>query len=192
MWSKVGTIKLKKGVNRLKLTDIKPDARIDSIYIGVYPPFPKPYRQIIAAGEYISKYDSDSSRITCVRQLGFNNGVLVQPFDTPSYDIAALDKAPAVEYEVTLETGINEIEIRTLPTLHIYEGREARYAIQFGDEDPLVQSIHTDDFSAEWRWNVLRGYSCRRLNVNAPSKGNYRLRLYFMDPGIVLQEIRVL
>lgn len=37
-----------------------------------------------------------------------------------------------------------------LPTLHVYEGRDAE-----------MFSIHTDDFSAEWRRNVLHGYSTR-------------------------------
>lgn len=41
MWSKVGVIHLKKGVNKLRITDVKPDARIDSIFLGTYPPFPE-------------------------------------------------------------------------------------------------------------------------------------------------------
>ena len=40
MWSKVGSIHLRKGSNVLRLTEVKPDARIDAVFLGVYPPFP--------------------------------------------------------------------------------------------------------------------------------------------------------
>lgn len=192
MWSKVGTLHLKKGVNKLNVTRLKADARIDSIFIGIYPPFPKSPQGVIPAYNYLAKQDSRDGKIVKIEQLGFSDGVLVQPFDTPSYHEAKLHEAPYVEYVLDLKEGKNCIEIRTLPTLHIYEGREARYAVQFNDDKAQVFSIHTNDFSPEWRWNVLRGYSCRTVDVYADKTGRHRLRIYLLDPGIVLQEIRVM
>jgi hypothetical protein len=96
-----------------------------------------------------------------------------------------------VEYSLDLEAGDNLVEIRTLPTLHIYEGRDARYAASLDGTVAEVFSIHTDDFSAEWRRNVLHGYSSRKLYVPMPEAGKRTLRISFLDPGIVLQEIRV-
>ena len=84
------------------------------------------------------------------------------------------------------------IEIRTLPTLHVYEGRDARYAVQLGDAEPQVFSIHAADFTAEWRWNVLRGYASRSIAIPASAKGTQRLRIYFLDPGIVLQDVLII
>ena len=81
------------------------------------------------------------------------------------------------------------IEIRTLPTLHVYDGRDIRYAVQLGDSAPTIFSIHANDFTAEWRWNVLRGYASRSLPVTVA--GHQRLRIYLLDPGIVLQEILI-
>lgn len=191
MWSKVGNINFKKGSNNLKLTDIKPDARIDSIYLGTYPPFPQTCKQIIPASNFTAKNDSKEGKINRIRQLGFSEGVEVLPSTTPSYELTDADAVPYVEYEVTLEEGDNEIEIRTLPTLHIYEGRDARYAVQLGDNEPELFSIHANDFTAEWRLNVLRGYSQRKIKANTATAGKETLRFYFLDPGIVLQEIRV-
>ena len=79
------------------------------------------------------------------------------------------------------------VEIRTLPTLHVYDGRDARYAVQIGDSTPITFSIHVNDFTAEWRWNVLRGYASRTIPIK--TTGRQRLRIYLLDPGIVLQEI---
>ena len=191
MWSKVGTIKLKKGVNHLVIDKMEPNARIDQLFLGLYPPFYKEPRERIAAYAYNNKFDNLEGNICRIDGLGFSDGVLVFPFDTPSYEWNEKTPIPYVEYDITLQEQDSEIEIRTLPTLHIYEGREARYAVQLGDNDPEIFSIHTNDFSAEWRWNVLRGYASKSIRIPASVKGKQKLRIYFMDPGIVLQEIDI-
>ena len=188
MWSKVGTLQLKKGSNHLAITNLKPDARISRIFLGLWPPFNKEPRLRIAAHAYQQSHDSQEGRITRIEGLGYQDGVLVQPFSTPSYDTAS---APYVEYSLNIQENNREIEIRTLPTLHVYEGRDARYAVQIGDAKPQVFSIHANDFTAEWRWNVLRGYASRTMSIPASVKGTQRLRIYLLDPGIVLQEVLV-
>ena len=125
--------------------------------------------------------------ISRIEGLGYTEGVLVEPFDTPSY--LKMEDAPSLDYELDLQAGDSVIEIRTLPTLHVYQGRDARYAVQIGDDKPQVFSIHADDFTAEWRWNVLRGYASRSIPVTVT--GHQRLRIYLLDPGIVLQEILI-
>lgn len=191
MWSKVGSVKLKKGKNRLNISDLKDGARIDSIFIGIYPPFPHPSKEIVKADSYVSKKDSEHGKLVNISGLGYNDGLEVQPFDTPSYELKDIDKAPYADFEVSLKAGKNQIEFRTLPTLHIYEGRDARYAVSLGNGKPEVFSIHAGDFSAEWRWNVLRGYASRTVEIEVAEDGRQNLRFYFMDPGIVLQEIHV-
>jgi hypothetical protein len=191
MWSRVGTIHLKKGKNRLCVSQLKPDARIDQIFIGLYPPFAREPRVRIPA----SLYQDKQGGICRIPQLGYTEGVIVQPFGTT--DPA---ETPYVEYDVDIKDGDTAIEIRTLPTLHVYErqrvgdgtsgfGRDARYAVQLGDAKPEVFSIHANDFTAEWRWNVLRGYASRSIPVTA--KGHQRLRICLLDPGIVIQEILI-
>ena len=185
MWSRVGTIHLKKGENHLRILDLKADARIDQIFLGLYPPFIKEPRLRIPASHYQNKQGG----IQCIEGLGYTDGVLVQPFDTPSYQLDDIKAAPYTEYELDLQADDATIEIRTLPTLHVYDGRDIRYAVQLGDSAPTIFSIHANDFTAEWRWNVLRGYASRSLPVTVA--GHQRLRIYLLDPGIVLQEILI-
>ena len=78
-----------------------------------------------------------------------------------------------------------------MANLHVYEGRDARYAVSIDDAEPQIFSIHTEDFSAEWRRNVLRGYSSRSLDISALEPGKHNVKIYLLDPGIVLQEIRI-
>lgn len=191
MWSKVGEIKLKRGKNHITITDIKDKARIDSIYIGIYPPMPLSPTMRLKAESFTSRGNSENGEVTIIRGLGFNDGLTVLPFATPSYELENISDAPFADYELPLAKGHNKVEIRTLPTLHIYEGRDARYAVAIDGKTPLIHSIHTDDFSAEWRWNVLRGYATHTFDVEVEEDGVHNLRFHFMDPGIVLQEIRI-
>jgi len=185
MWSRVGSIHLTKGDNHLCITDLKKDARIDKIFLGLYPPFVEEPRVRIPA----TLFQNKQGVIERIEGLGYTDGVLVQPFDTPSYNQENLLKAPFVEYDLNLQACDTTIEIRTLPTLHVYEGRDARYAVQLGDSIPTIFSIHTNDFTAEWRWNVLRGYASRSIPVS--KSGSQKLRIYLLDPGIVLQEVLI-
>jgi len=189
MWSRVGAVHLEKGENRLKITDLHPDAKVFQIYLGVHPPFREAPAQVLPAAAFRAADDSPAGRVRTVRGLGFSDGVLVLPFDTPSY--AGTAGAPSVSYELDLPAGDSRIEVRTLPTLHVYAGRDARYAVQLDGGEPQVFSIHTEDFSAEWRKNVLQGYSHREIEARVPEAGKHTLRVYFLDPGITLQEIRV-
>ena len=185
MWSRVGTIHIKKGDNRIRITDLKADARIDQIFLGLYPPFVKEPRRRIPA----SLYQNKQGGIQRVEGLGYTDGILVLPFDIPSYQKENIEAAPYVEYDIDLQAGDATIEIRTLPTLHVYDGRDIRYAVQLGDAAPTVFSIHANDFTAEWRWNVLRGYASRSIPV--AETGQQRLRIYLLDPGVVLQEVLI-
>lgn len=185
MWSCVGTIHLKKGDNHIYVTDLKADARIDRLYLGLYPPFVREPRLRIPA----SLYQNKQGGIERIEGLGYTDGVLVQPFDAPSYQQDNLVSAPYVDYELDLQVGDATIEVRTLPTLHVYDGRDIRYAVQLGEAAPTVFSIHANDFTAEWRWNVLRGYASRSIPVT--ETGPQKLRVYLLDPGVVLQEVLV-
>jgi hypothetical protein len=122
----------------------------------------------------------------------FATAELVQQISqSPRPRFLCVSDAPYVDYDIDLQEGDRTIEVRTLPTLHVYEGRDIRYAVQLGDGEPHVFSIHANDFTAEWRWNVLRGYASRSISVPASMKGSQRLRIYFLDPGVTIQEICV-
>ena len=168
---------------RVYLANLKEDARIDRIYISTCQPFAREPRLRIPAYDYQSKHES----MKRIPQLGFTVGIMVQPFNTPSYQ--QVSEAPYIEYELDLLPTDSVSEIRTLPTLHVYDGRDARYAVQIGDNAPTLFSIHANDFTAEWRWNVLRGYASRSLPV--AGSGQQRLRIYLLDPGIVILELLV-
>ena len=188
MWSKVGTLKLEEGENHFRITELKENAEIDAIFMGLYPPFASDAMTSIPASEGKVIRNSAEGSIKTVKHLGFNDGVMVQPFDTPSY---TLEEAPAIEYVINLHEDAKRLEIRTLANLHVYEGRDIRYAVRIDGSPAETFSIHNGDFSAEWRWNVLRGYSSRGIDISGLKPGKYKVTIYMLDPGLVLQEIRI-
>ena len=185
MWSKVGKVHLQEGSNVLSITDVAPEATIEAIFIGLYPNLPAEPLQRIAANQYSQKHEVKEGALTTVQQLGFCDGVMVLPFNTPSYSV---ENAPYTEYQLDIPAEATQLEVRTLPTLHVYEGRDARYAVQLDDQPAETFSIHEGDFTSEWRLNVLRGYATRSVAATA---GKHTLRIYLLDPGIVLQEILI-
>ena len=189
MWSRVGVIHLNKGLNRINISDVVDGTRIDNVFIGLYPPFASEPRLRMPASVYNTKSDTNAGEIKTIKGLGYCDGVAVQPFDTPSYSMVS--DAPYVEYDIDFVTDDREIEVRTLPTLHVYEGREARYAVQIDEHKPYIFSIHADDFTPEWRLNVLRGYASRVMMLPSSLTGKRKVRIYMLDPGIVLQELLV-
>ena len=176
---------LQEGSNVLSITDVAPEATIEAIFIGLYPNLPAEPLQRIAANQYSQKHEVKEGALTTVQQLGFCDGVMVLPFNTPSYSV---ENAPYTEYQLDIPAEATQLEVRTLPTLHVYEGRDARYAVQLDDQPAETFSIHEGDFTSEWRLNVLRGYATRSVAATA---GKHTLRIYLLDPGIVLQEILI-
>lgn len=189
MWSKVGEINLKKGDNVLKITDLQPDATIVDIYLGLNPPLPAEPLMRVKAADFTSKRDVPCACLTVVPGLGYCDGVTALPTYMPSFDV---DDAPYLEYTLDIPSDAAALEIRTLPTLHVYEGRGARYAVQVDDMPAEIFSIHEGDFTSEWRLNVLRGYATRKVSLSGLQGGTHKVRIYLLDPGMVMQEILVL
>lgn len=108
-----------------------------------------------------------------------------------SQTVRQLESAPYVEYKIDIPSSATQLEVRTLPTLHIYEGRDARFAVQIDNAPAQVFSIHEGDFTSEWRLNVLRGYATRSLSLESISTGNHTVKVFILDPGIIVQEIIV-
>ena len=188
MWSCVGEIPVNAGMNTLILSNIDTSATIGKVFIGYQPPFNKEPGERICAGSFSAHNDSSEGKITIIDGLGYTDGVTVNPSLIPSYETS---NAPWTEYCFELEKGVNAIEVRTLPTLRIYEGKGARYAVSVDGDEPRIFDIHEPDYSSEWRWNVLRGYTSRRFDVMIDGSGPHKLKFYYLDPGIVLQEICV-
>ncbi|MEI6949714.1 glycosyl hydrolase 115 family protein [Paraflavisolibacter sp. H34] len=100
--------------------------------------------------------------------------------------------ASFVEYDFYTFSPANAVAtVFTLPTHPLHKAYSMRYAVSV-DGGPLqVADFRTVGRSEEWKQNVLKNRATKQLPLSALGKGAHSLRVYSVDPGVVLQEIRV-
>ena len=150
---------------------------------------PADSRTTIAASAYVAA----SSTLRKLQGLGMQHeAVAVWPMDMKAYTRAA--DAPYAEYVLPVKAGENIITLRLLPTFPVHAGGTLRYAIELLGEDaaPQVFSIATYANASDWKQNVLRGWATgKSIAYTAAEAGEVKLRIYFMDPGLALQEMTI-
>jgi hypothetical protein len=190
VWYQLGEVAIRAGVNTLQLTVPDTLLTIGSIHFGWYPPSRQNYKQQIAAEKFTASHNSKRSEVISIKGLGLGSGVCIMPFTSPSLSVGEIDEAPWVEYELTLEEGLAEIEIRTLPTQRIHDGRTLSYAVSINGGAPVVFDVQADEFTPEWQDNVIRGFTTRKMKyVAAKDDEPVTLRIHFPDPGLVLRDV---
>ena len=112
----------------------------------------------------------------------------VWPLDYTHYNAA---EAPYLEYTVPVKAGLNEIEARFLPFFPIHSGDPLDVAISVNGGEPEVSSLRLTAQQGKWNTTTLRGYNEAMAKYMADSDGEATVRVYLMDPGLVLSEIYV-
>lgn len=177
-----------------KVYNMPPVASVENIQKGVVEDTVKvsPDKQIIAAADYIDKKNTPGTAITTVEGLGMNGrGVSVLPFVPKSFSTKDALNAPYISYRIKLKAGINIITVKCLPTFRIYDGLSLRYGITVNDQPMQVEDLSSLAETAPWGVNVLRGYNQGRSTVNLSANGETIVRIYFLDPGLVINQIEI-
>ncbi|MDS0300649.1 glycosyl hydrolase 115 family protein [Halogeometricum sp. S1BR25-6] len=117
----------------------------------------------------------------------------VAPARFESHDPDA-DDAPRLEYDVELTTaGAATVKVQCLPAQAAGDGRNLRYAVALGDGPRRAVSVDPDgdEHDPEWQKNVLRGAAVTTTTHDVESAGVRTLRLWALDPGLVVDRIAV-
>jgi hypothetical protein len=97
-----------------------------------------------------------------------------------------------VEYDFfTLTSTAPHVIVYALPTHPVNNNFSLRYALSI-DEGPLkIVDIKTVGRSGEWKQNVLRNRAERIIEMPFLEAGKHTLKIYAVDPGVILDEIRI-
>lgn len=79
----------------------------------------------------------------------------------------------------------------TLPTHPLHQDYGMRYAVSVDDGPLYVASFRTAGRSEEWKQNVLRNRAQKKVQLPLLDKGSHQLKIYSVDPGVVLQSILI-
>ena len=145
----------------------------------------------IQARDFSRKSDGGAARIATCPGFGFADGVTVLPTTLQPVEAKQFKDAPWVEYDLDLPQGSLTLQIRTLPTQRIHAGRSLRYAVSTDGKEPVFLDVQADEGYNAWWQNVHRGYSHREVDYPAAAPRQTRLRIYLLEPGVVLQDILV-
>ena len=95
-----------------------------------------------------------------------------------------------VEYDFyTFSSASPSVMVFTLPTHPLNNNISVRYAVSIDDGPVKIIDARTFERSEEWKQNVLRNYAIRKEQLQHIQAGKHTLRIYAIDPGIVLDRI---
>jgi hypothetical protein len=126
--------------------------------------------------------------------LGFSPMSILPPTASSA---TPLKDSPCLEYKMFLFTaGKVAVNARFAPTLNFVPGRGLRYAVSFDDENPQIIDIVPKDFDArngnrEWEESVRNAGRIVRSNHELTKPGLHTLKIWMVDPAVVLQKIVV-
>lgn len=99
--------------------------------------------------------------------------------------------APRLDYQIDLaSSGAVELTLRLLPT-HPTAGKVLRLAVALDDGAPRVIELPIEDGGAAWAQGVLVNLRETTARLAVAKAGRHVLRLYGMDPGVVVDSIRI-
>lgn len=139
-----------------------------------------------------SAFTSASKGVTIIKGLGTSDeAVTVWPMDMKAYTAADTD-IPYVEYQVPVHAGTNEIIVRCLCSFPVNESYDLRTAVSIDGSPIEVQSVKTkamSNYGKNWNHTVLDGFSPANFKYDSDQDKTVTLRVYFMDPGLVINDI---
>jgi hypothetical protein len=99
--------------------------------------------------------------------------------------------SPRLEYNMfVFSTGRTTVYTYFSPTLN-FNGKELQYAISFDDGSPQIVNLHPDHTNKSWENWVADNIIIDSTEFQINKSGRHTLKVWMVDPGIVLQKIVV-
>ena len=152
----------------------------------------------IYAADYSHLVNKQSVQWQVVNDLGYTEKALeALPISTKnetiSTDPGAIKKnSSMVAYDFyTFTAAAPKVTIFTLPTHPVNNNFSMRYAVSVDDQPLQSIDFKTVGRSEEWKQNVLRNRAETQIQMPFLDKGRHTLKIYCIDPGVMLDEIRI-
>ncbi|SHF91849.1 Glycosyl hydrolase family 115 [Mariniphaga anaerophila] len=147
----------------------------------------------INAENYTRKFDGKEADWKVIEGIGYTGKVVSSfPFKaklrTSIEDI--VENSPVLEYEFYSNSiGDCEINLQAIPTHPFFKGRGVRCAVAIDDNQPVILDFVTEGRSEEWKQNVLKNATYKSAKQDVYAKGVHQLKLWMVDPGVMVDRI---
>jgi hypothetical protein len=151
----------------------------------------------IEAEHFTKNIDSGDSRWGKIEDYGHTLSA-IRAF-APADNLPAIPgkNSPCLEYQMYLfSKGTFDVTAVFAPTLNYIEGRGLRYGISFDDQIPQVITLVPENYDArngnsDWEKTVSDNARFSRTDHTLSTPGYHTLKIWMVDPGVVLQKIIV-
>jgi hypothetical protein len=118
------------------------------------------------------------------------SGVTIMPTNSPQSSPGG--EAPRLEYDVYLpKGGAATVHVYAAPTQDFTFSGGLEYAVSFDDQPPRRVNINADTSVAGWERDVANCISMTTSEHQVAEAGAHVLKLWMVDPGVVLEKIVV-
>jgi hypothetical protein len=149
----------------------------------------------MAAAHYTRKSDLAASHWAVLDSLGLAGQVLqAQPLQAEPLATAGnlTNQAAVVEYDFYTRTAAAPaVTVATLPTHPLTRACGMRYGVALDNGPVEVVDFKTVGRSPEWKQNVLHNRAQRTVRGPQLAPGRHTLKLYLLDPGVLLDHITI-
>jgi hypothetical protein len=149
------------------------------------------------AGNYTAYRGNEKTAWKPTPGLGHTKKALVATVTSPlaaeKIDTAAVRKSAAVvAYDFySMSSARPSFRFYTLPTHPLNDHFGMRYGVSIDDGPINILDFETFGRSEEWKQNVLRNSAIKDWQGNPLQPGKHTLKIYTIDPGVVLDRILV-
>jgi len=165
----------------------------DSVHSKRLPSAMPTEKIVLRAVSYQEKFSPTGTTLKMINGLGLGgNGISVLPFVFNSAKDNELEKSAYVTYQVDFKTtGVHVIEVKCLPTQGVNNGIKVRYAISVNGAPPQIVNIAPPSENNTWKQNVLQGFASGKTNHELTVNGKSTIKIYLLDPGLVINQIEI-
>ena len=118
------------------------------------------------------------------------SGMSVFPVNSPSLDPGG--NSPSLEYRMyVFHAGKAEVDAVLGPTQNFVPDRGLRFAMAFDDQPPQVIDTLAHNSLGDWETTVKDSVRHVKSNFTLAAPGYHTLRIWMVDPGIVLERLVV-
>ena len=116
----------------------------------------------------------------------------VTPFPVTAKSQVPGDDCPHLEYDLFLyHSGEVKVNLYLSPSLNYFNDEGLELAVSFDDQEPITIKMNKDDDQKTWNEWVSNNINKVALNQQLANPGKHTLKVWMVDPGVVLQKIVV-
>jgi hypothetical protein len=149
------------------------------------------------AAHYTKKTDAGDKRWIEIEDYGHTLSAMRATANADAAPANPGRDSPCLEYQMYLFTsGKVEVSPVFAPTLNFQPGRALRYGISMDNEAPQIVTLVPENYKAQngntdWEKSVSDNFRVGHSLHTLPNEGYHTLKIWMIDPGVVLQKIVV-